>query len=126
MSPQPEDKADLDFVVLILSALSPLDLLQCFTTRHTVDSHFQGHKKTELVIIHALSHSKQTGKRFHCLQYLIHYKHIPVVAGSLFFYFYFRPSREMYICYGLELELMLFSGADYLLLVLWRCMPLMR
>lgn len=57
----------LDLVVLILSALCLLDLLERFTTRHAADSHFQGHKKTELVMIHPLSHSKQTGRRFHCL-----------------------------------------------------------
>lgn len=67
VSPQPEDIADC--CIPDSFGFRLWDLLQCFTTHHTVDSHFQGHKKTELLIIHALSHSKQTGKRFHCLSY---------------------------------------------------------
>lgn len=51
------------------------------------------------------------------MQCLIHYRHIPVFAVSL--YFFFRSSRETFIWYGLDLELRLFSGADYLVFVLW-------
>lgn len=119
VSPQPEDMANCCIPDSLSFRL--WDLLQCFTTHHTVDSHFQGHKKTELLIIHALSHSKQTGKRFHCLSYS------DAMSYSLQAYFklwcvslfYFRPSGEMYTWYGAELELMLFSGADCLVFVLW-------
>lgn len=53
-NPEP---VDLFTSICSTDFLSLFDLLERFSTRHTVDSHFQNIKR----------HSKQTGRGFHCL-----------------------------------------------------------
>lgn len=112
----------------ILTALCLLDLLECFTTRYTVDSHFQGHKKTELVMIHPLSHSKQTGRWFHCLSHsdamsysLQAYCSLWSVSLSFLFFFQTLEGNVHLIWTGIGIPFS-FSGADYLMywyVVVW-------
>lgn len=117
----------LDFIVLILSALCLLDLLGCFTTRYTVDSHFQGHKKTELVMIHPLYCSELTRRRFHPLSSsdampysLQAYCSCQMVSHSFLFP---SPLRVMYIWYQVKL---IFFLIGRLFAVLWRCLSCVK
>lgn len=72
-------------------ALSPLDLLECFTTRYSADSHFQGHEKgrvgNDASLVSRRADTEGDFTAFPILmQCLIHNKPIAAFGGSLFFF----------------------------------------